>query len=85
MPEVEIGLGIPRDTIRIVYANNEYRLVWPATGLDLTDRMNTFIDAFQTSQKDVDGFILKSQSPSCGLKDVSIYDGVGKSSAIKID
>jgi uncharacterized protein YbbK (DUF523 family)/uncharacterized protein YbgA (DUF1722 family) len=83
--EVEIGLGIPRSPIRIISADNEYRLIQPATGLDLTDKMNNFIGSFFASQKGVDGFILKSRSPSCGLKDARIYVGLGDSSAIRRD
>lgn len=73
-PEVEIGLGVPRDTIRIV--NN--RLIQPSTGKDLTEKMNKFSDRFLDKLKDVDGFILKYKSPSCGLKNVPVYPGTGK-------
>jgi uncharacterized protein YbbK (DUF523 family)/uncharacterized protein YbgA (DUF1722 family) len=83
--EVEIGLGIPRNPIRIISADNDYRLVQPATGLDLTDKMNNFIASFIASQREVDGFILKSRSPSCGLKDARIYAGLSNSSAIRKD
>ena len=37
-PEVEIGLGIPRDPVRIVKEKEEQRLVQPDTGDDVTDR-----------------------------------------------
>jgi len=38
-PEVEIGLGVPRETLRIVKQNNELRLIQPLSGLDLTDKI----------------------------------------------
>lgn len=78
-PEVEIGLGVPRDPIRVVYdlGAGTLRLIQPAKGRDLTDEMRGFCDAFLSSLKGVDGFILKGSSPSCGLKNVKIYAGMG--------
>jgi uncharacterized protein YbgA (DUF1722 family)/uncharacterized protein YbbK (DUF523 family) len=73
-PEVEIGLGTPRPPIRIV----NKRLIQPKTGRDVTDKMNTFSDRFLNKLKDVDGFILKYKSPSCGLKNVPIYPSTGR-------
>lgn len=72
-PEVEIGLGVPRDPIRIVVEKGEARLVQPSTERDLTREMQTFSSAFLDSLEEVDGFILKSRSPSCGIKDVKAY------------
>jgi len=73
-PEVEMGLGVPRDTIRLVSAGGEVRLMQPATGLDVTDRMNEFSSRFLSSlPEEVDGFILKFRSPSCGMKDIRVY------------
>jgi len=77
-PEVEIGLGIPREPIRIVAADDELRLIQPATDTDVTDKMTEFTDSFLNSAGDADGFILKTRSPSCGPKDVKVYPGTGK-------
>lgn len=74
-PEVEIGLGVPRDPIRIVEKNGRRRLYQPATGRDCTQDMKLFAEAFLSKLDGVDGFILKSRSPSCGLKDVKVYPG----------
>jgi uncharacterized protein YbbK (DUF523 family) len=41
-PEIEIGLGVPREPIRIVKRGNELRLIQPATGLDFTEKMQQF-------------------------------------------
>lgn len=68
-PELEIGLGVPRDPIRILSKNGERRLVQPSTGKDLTAAMNGFADRFLGSLAEADGFILKSRSPTCGIKD----------------
>ncbi|WP_287583493.1 DUF523 domain-containing protein, partial [Candidatus Borrarchaeum sp.] len=72
-PEVEIGLGIPRDPIQIVSMNGEEKLIQPASGNDLTEKMIKFTDLFLSSLDEIDGFILKSRSPSCGINDVKIY------------
>lgn len=72
-PEIAIGLGVPRDPIRIVTAKNGKRLVQPATGRDITDLMRNFSASFLESVGEVDGFILKSRSPSCGIKDVKSF------------
>jgi uncharacterized protein YbbK (DUF523 family) len=74
-PEVEIGLGVPRDKIRLVGAAADPRLVQPASGRDLTDAMSTFAAGFldRLSVGAVDGFILKSRSPSCGIDDAKVF------------
>lgn len=72
-PEVAIGLGVPRDPIRIVADSQGRRLVQPSTGRDLTEAMEQFAQEFLSRVGPVDGVILKSRSPSCGLKDVKIF------------
>jgi uncharacterized protein YbgA (DUF1722 family)/uncharacterized protein YbbK (DUF523 family) len=79
-PEVDIGLPIPRDTIRLVSENDEIKLYQPSTGRELTEDMNGFTNSFLTSLPEIEGFILKSRSPSCGTKDVKIY--LGKEKAV---
>jgi uncharacterized protein YbgA (DUF1722 family)/uncharacterized protein YbbK (DUF523 family) len=74
-PEVDIGLGVPRDPIRIVVCEGERHLVQPSTGRDVTSTMDKFSANFLDGLGPVDGFILKSRSPSCGAVDVRTYDG----------
>ncbi|WP_062238174.1 YbgA family protein [Fictibacillus sp. FJAT-27399] len=81
-PEVEIGLGTPRETIRIVLQNGEQRLMQPKTDKDVTADMEKFSDAYLQSLHHIDGFILKSRSPSCGLKEVKLYTSTEKGPAI---
>ena len=81
-PEVEIGLGIPRNPIRIVNRKGVKRLIQPATDRDVSDLMKNFSNSFLNSLKYIDGFILKSQSPSCGLKDVKVYSAAKNASPI---
>lgn len=71
-PECEIGLGTPRDPIRLV-EGEDLKLVQPSTGLDITDKMQVFVRGFLENLPDVDGFILKSKSPSCGFRTTKIF------------
>ena len=72
-PEVEIGLGIPRQPIRLVGDEASPRLVQPETGLDVTDKMKAFADRFLAEIEAPDGFVLKYASPSCGPREVKLY------------
>ncbi len=80
--EMEIGLGVPRDSIRIISKNSELRLVQPATGLDVTEKMRSFTARFLGSLSGIDGFILKFRSPSCGIKGIKVYSGSSNSGAV---
>ncbi|MCD5323983.1 MULTISPECIES: YbgA family protein [Pontibacillus] len=81
-PEMEIGLGVPRDVIRIVRKGDEERLVQPSSGDDLTESMTHFAKGFLNSLPDVDGFLLKNRSPTCGIQDVKVYDKIEKSPVV---
>jgi uncharacterized protein YbbK (DUF523 family) len=76
-PELEIGLGVPRDPVNLVRAGDEVRMIQPSTRRDLTDQMRSFSDRFLGWLDAVDGFILKSRSPSCGVRDARI-EGEGR-------
>ncbi|HII98779.1 MAG TPA: DUF523 and DUF1722 domain-containing protein [Methanoregula sp.] len=82
-PEVEIGLGIPRATVRIVRQDGTDHLVQPATGRDVTLEMTAFAHLFLDSLPPVDGFILKGGSPTSGTGGVRVYPSAGKSMAIE--
>lgn len=58
------------------------KLYQPATGKEITSEMTTFADRFLSQVKEVDGFILKYRSPSCGLKGVKVYPSREKSGSI---
>lgn len=73
-PEEEIGLGTPREPIRLVRgADGGTALVQPATGRELTVLMRDFSQLFLDRIDQVDGFILKNRSPSCGTAGVKVY------------
>ncbi len=72
-PEVEIGLGTPRDPIRIYLQGEKKALYQPGTRKHLTQKMNAFSGRFLAGLEEVDGFILKAKSPSCAITDAKIF------------
>jgi uncharacterized protein YbgA (DUF1722 family)/uncharacterized protein YbbK (DUF523 family) len=77
-PEVEIGLGVPRNPVRLLSSAGKLRLVQPATGRDVTEAMGRFAEQFLASLGEVDGAVLKGRSPSCGIKDVKVYPAAAR-------
>jgi uncharacterized protein YbgA (DUF1722 family)/uncharacterized protein YbbK (DUF523 family) len=79
-PEVEVGLSIPREAVRILYNEGEKKLVTSMSGADYTQAMVTFSSDYVAGLDStvLHGAILKSRSPSCGVKAVKMYKSVGK-------
>lgn len=74
-PEVEIGMTVPRPTVRLVDEGEGTRLVAPSTGEDFTDRMVRFArrKVTQLARLELDGYVLKRGSPSCGMERIRTY------------
>ena len=73
-PEVGIGLGVPRDKIRLVGEPDDPRAIGVADpAIDVTSRLRSFAAAQLPSLDDVDGYIFIRNSPSCGLFDVGVH------------
>ncbi len=85
-PEVAAGFGIPRPTMRLIGDPEKPTLTFSkkpkdetqaSLGDDLTQQLT---DAFQPMLRrctGLDGFILKKDSPSCGMERVKIYQESG--------
>jgi uncharacterized protein YbbK (DUF523 family)/uncharacterized protein YbgA (DUF1722 family) len=71
-PELAIGLGAPRRPCRLVQDRYPPRFV-ELGGRDLSAEISTFCRGFLDSLPPVDGFVLKSASPSCALRDARVY------------
>ncbi len=77
-PECQLGLGIPRPTIRLIRKSLDNRtadnieLVQPQTGRILTPSMDALCESFLRSNP-ASGYVLKYKSPSCGLSNVKVY------------
>jgi len=78
-PEVEIGLGTPREPIQVRRVRGELRLVGVCTGRDHTAAMKTYAArrVHALSVLDLSGYILKRGSPSCGIERVAVYGDAG--------
>jgi uncharacterized protein YbgA (DUF1722 family)/uncharacterized protein YbbK (DUF523 family) len=78
-PELDIGLGVPRDTLRLVRDGKEVRILAPASGIDHTTRMRDYARrrVRQLEELGLSGYILKKSSPSCGMTRVRTYTAGG--------
>ena len=74
-PEVELGLGTPRETLRLVQLDDAVGLVMPKSGRDWTRQMRDYAKSrvAELAGEDLTGYILKSDSPSCGMARVRVY------------
>ena len=74
-PEVGIGMGTPRPTIRLVNDGESIRLVNPKNGDDFTTPMLEYaqLQADALVESGICGFVFKKDSPSCGLERVKVY------------
>lgn len=73
-PEVEIGLGIPREPIRLVSIAGDIRCQGTKNStLDVTDKLQAIADKQKSWHRQLCGYILKKDSPSCGMERVKIY------------
>lgn len=73
-PEVAIGLGIPREPIRLVGEAANPRVVGTVnTQLDVTEPLQTYGQQMAAELLDICGYIFMQKSPSCGLERVKVY------------
>ncbi len=78
-PEVECGLGVPREPMRLEGQPAAPRLLTVRTRQDLTQRLLTWARrrVAELAHEDLDGFIFKAKSPSCGMARVKVYNDRG--------
>jgi uncharacterized protein YbgA (DUF1722 family)/uncharacterized protein YbbK (DUF523 family) len=78
-PEFEIGLGVPRESLRLVSEGKSIYLIAPRSGLDHTDRMDKWTREYagRLANRGLCGYVLKRSSPSCGLERVKVYGDSG--------
>lgn len=86
-PEVEAGFGTPRESMRLVLTSPQVRerggrfdpeaiaLVLNKQGTDVTERLRSYAvkKAAALAAADLSGFVLKKDSPSCGMERVKVY------------
>lgn len=78
-PEVEYGLPIPREPLRLVGDPAAPRIVTTRTGIDHTDGMLKWADKKlkELEQEELCGFIFKGRSPSSGISGIKVYTPSG--------
>jgi uncharacterized protein YbgA (DUF1722 family)/uncharacterized protein YbbK (DUF523 family) len=78
-PEVEAGMGIPREPVRLVSVDGEHRMVGVKSRNDHTDSMVRYARrrVREIARLDLDGYVLKKGSPSCGMERVKVYTEAG--------
>lgn len=73
-PEVAIGLGIPRETIRLVGDPGQPQAVGTVSaGLNVTRELAEYGEYMARQMDDISGYIFMQKSPSCGLERVKVY------------
>lgn len=79
-PEVEVGMGTPRETLQLVRRSGRVRMIATRTNHDYTDLMEHWaarrVD--ELAGENLCGYVLKKNSPSCGLDRVPIYEPGGQ-------
>jgi uncharacterized protein YbbK (DUF523 family) len=79
-PEVEAGMGTPREPVRLERDGSRLRMLTVNTRVDYTDIMEAWARRRiqELGRQNLDGYVLKSDSPSCGKKRVKVFeDGAG--------
>ncbi|HAX96062.1 MAG TPA: DUF1722 domain-containing protein, partial [Prolixibacteraceae bacterium] len=75
-PEVECGLGVPRESMRLIGQTGSPRLVTTRSNVDITDKMKNWANKLlpELEKHQLCGFIFKADSPSSGMERVRVYD-----------
>lgn len=78
-PEVEVGMGIPRESVRLVRRGGDIRMIAERSGTDHTDAMRAWCRKrlAQLERLGLSGYVLKRNSPSCGMERVRLYGPSG--------
>jgi uncharacterized protein YbbK (DUF523 family) len=74
-PEVDGGLPVPREAMRLEGDPKRPRLVTNRTGIDHTERMERWAKTRleELSGLDLRGYICKKDSPSCGMEPAGVF------------
>lgn len=78
-PEVEVGMGIPREPVQLVRDGGQIRMLGTRSRQDWTDTMQAWSakQARALTRLELCGYVLKKDSPSCGMERVKIRDAKG--------
>jgi uncharacterized protein YbbK (DUF523 family) len=75
-PEIEVGMGVPRETVRLVGALSDPKMIAERSGRDWTVAMKRFaaIRTNELADLRLSGYVFKKNSPNCGIERVRVYD-----------
>ena len=78
-PELEVGMGVPREPVRLVGNVSDSRMIAERSGKDWTSNMQRFASerARTLNELELSGYIFKKDSPSCGMERVRVYNRDG--------
>jgi len=76
-PEVESGLGIPREPMQLIGTPENCRLIAVRMKIDYTDRLLDWARNTLGGLSNIHGFVFKARSPSCGVRDAEILPAQG--------
>ena len=78
-PELEVGMGVPREAVHLVGSEAAPRMVGIRSGKDWTAEMREYARCRvrQLEALDLSGYVLKKDSPSCGMQRVRVHSGKG--------
>jgi uncharacterized protein YbgA (DUF1722 family)/uncharacterized protein YbbK (DUF523 family) len=78
-PELELGMGVPREPVHLARVSGELRMLGTRSAEDWTERMASFASrrAREIEAQELCGYVLKRDSPSCGMERVKVRAGEG--------
>ena len=82
-PEVECGLSVPREAMRLVGTAEKHRLLTVRSRADHTARMAAWMDSAlaRLEEEELCGFVFKARSPSSAMRDARVYTETGQPSS----
>jgi uncharacterized protein YbbK (DUF523 family) len=78
-PEVEVGMPVPREAVHLERRGGRIRMIGVDSRVDHTDAMASWarVRVARLAPLDLAGFVLKANSPSCGLDTVPLVEATG--------
>jgi uncharacterized protein YbgA (DUF1722 family)/uncharacterized protein YbbK (DUF523 family) len=78
-PEVELGMGIPREAVHLARSGDDVRMRGVKSGRDWTEPMRSWAArrARALARDELCGYVLKKDSPSCGMERVKVRSEKG--------
>jgi len=78
-PEAGSGMGVPRETIQLLRTEKGVEaLNLEQPSINATDQLKAFAKSFLNQHRNIDGFVMKARSPSCGFQSTALHDSEGE-------